>query len=114
MKTSYAVRRPVSNDWLERRRDRRRWHDLWLTLSLVLPLLAGLLGYVWIRLDVIAIGAKIDRVEHRLIERRNDERRLQLMSARLESPSLIEERAHEELGLVPLPIDQMVFVAEGP
>ncbi len=113
MRTAYAINRPVENAWLVRERDRRRMTELLVVLGIVVPLIVGLLGYTWLRHQVIAIGADTKRVEAELLERRNEERRLRLEVSRLESPARIEGVAREDLGLVPPSVEQLVFVERG-
>ena len=110
MKTGYAVRRPVTNAWLVRERDRRWWRDLWVVVLAILPVAVVLLWFTWIRLGVIESGAQIDRIESELVELRNRERVLLLEASRLESPERLELAARQQLGLQAPRMHQIVFV----
>lgn len=110
MKSSYAVHRVVENEYLVRERDRRRWKELGLVLLVLAPAALSLSAFTWIHLQVLDAGYAIEALEGRLHELERQESRLRLEAAYLASPSLIEKRATEELGMRPPEIDQMVFL----
>ncbi len=110
MKTSYAVRRPVYNEYLVRERDRRRWREVGLVMLVVLPLAGALLSYTWIHLEERDTGYRIDRMERRLEQLLESERRLRFVAARLQSPERLETIAVERLGLAAPRFDQLLFV----
>ena len=101
LRNAYAFRRPVVNSYLVRERDRRRVRELALVLLVVLCLGGGLLAYTWIHLEVTRTGYRIDKLERELTEQTREERQLRLEAAYLASPSQIERRAVEELGMQP-------------
>lgn len=110
MKSSYAVHRPVDNEYLVRERDRRRLKDLGLVLLVLAPVALSLSAFTWIHLQVLDAGYAIEALEGRLHELDRRESRLRLEAAYLASPGLIEERATEELSMRPPEIDQLVFL----
>jgi cell division protein FtsL len=109
MRTSYAVRRSVDNDYLVREQDRRRHRELGRVLLVVLPLGLLLLGYTWVHLEVLDAGFEIRALERRLHELDRQERQLRLDAAYLASPQRVERRAVEELGMAPPRPDQVIF-----
>lgn len=112
MKTGYALHRPVLNSYLVRERDRRRWREVGAVLLCVLPLAAALLSYTWIHLEVVETGYEIERMERQLEALLDDERRLRLEAARLESPARLEQLATERLGLARPQLGQVLFLEE--
>ncbi len=114
MPGAYSLRRPVSNDYLVRERDRRRLKELATVLAVLLPLGLGLLAYTWIHLEVVRTGYRITELEKRLREAARSERELRLQASDLASPGRIEARAREELGMMPPDLEQMVFWREIP
>jgi cell division protein FtsL len=113
VKTAYAFHRPVTNAYLVRERERRRWHDLLRVVVLIVPLGAALFSYTWIHLETVETGYRIDRLERELEQTLERERLLRLESARLSSPSRLERLARERLGMVAPRLEQMIFVEEG-
>jgi cell division protein FtsL len=113
MKSSYAVHRQVDNEYLVRERDRRRLRDLGMVLLVLAPVALSLVAFTWIHLQVLDAGYAIEALEGRLHELDRRESRLRLEAAYLASPSLIEERATEELSMRPPEIEQMVFLEPG-
>ncbi len=114
MAGSYAVRRPVLNSYLVRQRDRKRRRELALVLMATLPVALGLLGYVWVNLELLDIGYEIHRLEGTLGAEEQLQRKLLMEAAYLASPQRIEARASQELGMVPVSHEQLVFLQESP
>lgn len=114
MRNAYAFRRPVVNTYLVRERDRRRQRELASVLLVVLCLGGGLLAYTWIHLEVLRTGYAIDKLERNLTDLTKQERQLRLEAAYLASPSQIERRAVDELGMQPPALEQVVFWEEIP
>ncbi len=114
MRSAYAFTRPVVNSYLVRERDRRRLRELALVLLVVVCLGGGLLAYTWIHLEVTRTGYRIDRLERDLAESSRQERQLRLEAAYLASPSQIERRARQELGMQAPALEQVVFWEELP
>lgn len=114
MRNVYALRRPVVNAYLVRERDRRRARELLLVLLVVVSLGGGLIAYIWIHLQVLSTGYHIDELERELVELNRKERQLRLEAAYLASPSQVERRAVEELGMQPPALEQVVFWEELP
>jgi len=114
LRSAYAFTRPVVNTYLVRERDRRRWRELALVLIVVVCLGGGLLAYTWIHLEGTRTGYRIDALERELMERTREERQLRLEAAYLASPSQIERRASEELGMQAPALEQVVFWEELP
>ncbi len=114
MRNAYAFTRPVANTYLVRERDRRRLRELALVLLVVVCLGGGLLAYTWIHLEVTATGYRIDVLERELTDREREERQLRLEASYLASPSQIERRAVEELGMQAPVLEQVVFWEELP
>jgi cell division protein FtsL len=104
----------VANTYLVRERDRRRARELALVLLVAVSLGGGLLAYIWIHLQVLTAGYRIDELERELVELTRKERQLRLEAAYLASPSQIERRAVEELGMQPPALEQVVFWEELP
>lgn len=107
---SYAVHRPVVNEYLVRERDRRRLRDLGLVLLLLAPAALALSAFTWIHLQVLDAGYAIEALEGRLHDLDRQESRLRLEAAYLANPNLIEKRAREELGMRPPEMEQLVFL----
>jgi len=114
LRNAYAFTRPVANSYLVRERDRRRVRELVLVLVVVLCLGGGLLAYTWIHLEMTRTGYRIDSLERDLAVRTREERQLRLQAAYLASPSQIEQRAVDELGLQAPALEQVVFWEELP
>lgn len=114
MRNAYAFTRPVVNSYLVRERDRRRVRELALVLLVVVCLGAGLLAYTWIHLEVTRTGYHIDELEKELTRLTREERQRRLEAAYLASPSQIERRAVEELGMQAPALEQVVFWEELP
>lgn len=112
MRSSYIVRRPIRNSYLVRQQDRRLRKELGLVLAAVLPVAIGLLGYVWINLQLVHIGYEVHRLEKSLELEQRRNRELLLESAYLTSPERIRARASEELGMMPVSLDRLVFLEE--
>lgn len=108
-RSTYAVHRPVANEYLVRERDRRRLRDLGKVLLVLAPIALALTGFTWIHLQVVDAGYQIDVLEQKLHELKRQESRLQLESAYLSNPDLIERRAREELGMRAPTVDQLFF-----
>lgn len=114
MRGEYVIRRPVANEYLVRERDRRRLKELALVALLVLPLALGLLTDIWIHLEVIHTGYRLNELERTLDELEQRERRLRLEASYLSSPQRIESRAIEELGMTMPRPEQLVFLESRP
>ncbi len=114
MRGLYAVRRPVLNSYLVRQRDRHRRRELGLVLLATVPLALGLLGYVWINLQLLDTGYEIHRLERKLEFEVENRRRMQMEASYLSSPQVVENRAARELGMAAPNLDQVVFVEELP
>ncbi len=108
----YATGRPIENFFLVRERDRRRRRELVLVVFGLLPLAAALLAFTWIHLEVRQTGYGIERLERRLVELRDLERRLDLETSYLSSPARIESEASALLGMVLPTLEDMIFVEE--
>ncbi|MEE8138273.1 MAG: hypothetical protein V3R89_05715 [Thermoanaerobaculia bacterium] len=114
MRGTYAAGRPVLNSYLVRQRDRKRRRELALLLLATLPVALGLLGYVWLNLELLDIGYEIHRLERTLEAEEQLHRKLLMEAAYLASPQRIEARASEELGMVPASLEQLIFLEEVP
>ena len=112
MRSPYAVRRPVENDYLVRERDRRRARDLLGVGVAVLMLGVGLLAYTWIHIEITASGYRVDTLEKELHGLQQEERRLQLEAGYLSRPERIENRARGELEMRPPKLSQTLFYEE--
>lgn len=112
MRNAYVFTRPVVNSYLVRERDRRRLRELALVLLVVVCLGGGLLAYTWIHLEVTRTGYRINDLERQLAQREREERQLRLEASYLASPSQIERRAVEELGMQAPALEQVVFWEE--
>ena len=113
MRTQYVVRRNVKNSYLVRQHDRRRRRELGLVLMAVLPVAAGMLGYVWVNLELVHVGYEVDRLEKVLRQEEQTNRELEVEAAYLASPQQIRVRATNELGMVPANLDRLVFREDG-
>lgn len=112
LRNAYVFTRPVVNSYLVRERDRRRLRELALVLLVVVCLGGGLLAYTWIHLEVTRTGYRINDLERQLAQREREERQLRLEASYLASPSQIERRAVEELGMQAPALEQVVFWEE--
>lgn len=114
MHRKYVVRRPVKNSYLVRQHDRKRRRELGLVLLAVIPVASGMLGYVWLNLELVHVGYEVDRLEKQLREEERRHRALQVEAAYLTSPQQVLDRATDELGMIPADMDRQVFLEEGP
>lgn len=110
MRGAYVVRRPVVNAYLVRERDRKRLRELFWVLLLVLPIAGGLFIDIWVHLQVIHTGYRINQLERRLEDLGQQERRLRLEASYLSSPLRVEARAVEELGMGEPRPEQLIYV----
>ena len=106
----YTGGRSVENFYLVRERDRRRIREMVVLLVGLAPFALALLGYTWIHLEVRHTGYRIERLERRLVELRNQERRLLLETAYLTSPERLQRDATEILGMRPQSLDDLIFL----
>ena len=100
------------NSYLVRQRDQRRRHELVVVLVTALALGGCLVGYVWLHVDLLRTGYRVDTLEEELREAARRERELQLEARYLARPELIERRALEELGMRAPALDQVIFEEE--
>lgn len=114
MKSTYAIRQPVVNAYLVRQRDRRRRKELALVVVAVLPVASALLGYVWLNVKLLNIGYEVYKLERALEQMEQQGRQLEIEVSYLSSPQRVTVRAREELGMVPVSLDQLVFAEEVP
>ena len=109
VRSAYSVARPVDNEYLVRERDRRRLRDLAVILLVLSPVALALLVFTWIHLEVLDSSYRIDELERNLAELEREESRLRLESAFLSSPTELERRARDELGMAPPPLDHVYY-----
>jgi hypothetical protein len=114
LSSTYVVRRPVLNSYLVRQRDRKRRQELGLVLVIILPLAIGLLGYVWLNLELIDSGYEVHDLERTLKQEGQLRRELSVEAAYLSSPAQVQSRASTELGMVPTTLDRLIFLEEIP
>ena len=114
MKSAYAVRQRVTNSYLVRQRDRRRRQELALVVVAVLPVAAALLGYVWLNVRLLNIGYEVYKLERALEQMEQTGRESEIEVSYLSSPQQVTVRAQEELGMVPVSLEQLVFAEEAP
>ncbi len=114
MKSAYSVRRPVANLYLVRERDRRLRRELLQVVGLVLPLVVGVLVYVWISHGLLDIGYHLRELELGLDRLAQEERALKVETSHLARHERIEALAVERLGMQPATLDQVLFTAELP
>ncbi len=114
MRGSYVVRRRVANSYLVRQRDRRRRRELALLLLMLLPVAGGVLGYVWLNLQLVTLGYDVHRLERTLRLEQQRERELRVEAAYLSGPEQVRARAERELGMVQGELERLVFIEEVP
>ena len=112
MKSAYSIHRPVANVYLVRDRDRRLRRELLSVLAVALPLSVAVLAYVWVSSQVWDKGYEVLRLERTLERSLERERVLRVEAARLSRYDRVARRGHDELGLRPLALDQVVFTGE--
>ena len=78
----------------------------------LLPVALCCVGYVWLRLEALKAGYRLEALETALKSQQQEERRLDLELARLRHPAAIEARAISELGMR-LPEPQQLTSFEG-
>ena len=100
------------NSFLVRERDRKRLRELMSVVLIILPLAVALLATIWIHLEVLGVGYRIDDHEDRLHVLSRGERQLRLEAAYLTSPERIERLAIEELGMKAPTLDGLLFAEE--
>jgi cell division protein FtsL len=102
--------KPIDNSRVVRQVDPRSRRELLLLILLVSVLAVGLGIYAWPALEIQRAGqagALLDREKQRLIE---ENRKLRLEKAALESLRRVEQLATRELGLKPPTPEQSVVV----
>ena len=107
MSRSYAIVRQVHNSYLVRERDRRELG--WILLAAT-PVGITLLVQIWIHVEILGAGYKIDALEQELHRQQQVERQLRLEVSRLAQPQRVEKLAVERLGMRPPELAQMVFL----
>lgn len=112
MKSTYSVRRPVTNLYLVRERDRRLRRELLRFMGLLLPLVAGVLVYVWISHALLDVGYRLRELDQQLERLEQIERGLQVESSHLSRHERIERLASEQLGMRPAQVDEVLFAEE--
>lgn len=110
MKSTYSIRRPVTNLYLVRERDRRRRRELLRVLAFALPITAGVLVYVWMTHELLNTGYRTRELEMSLERLEQQERRLQVEASVLAGHERVERLAAEELGMEPIALEQTVFL----
>jgi cell division protein FtsL len=102
--------RAVDNSQVVREVDPRMSRDIWLLLLLVAALVGGLVLYAWPNLE-LREAARVKEQMSRERERLQEEnRKLRLEKATLESLRRVETIAVRDLGLVPPPPDSLLVV----
>ncbi len=114
MKSAYSVRRPVANVYLVRERDRRLRRELLQVVALVLPLVVGVMVYVWISHGLLDVGYRLRELELDLDRLAQEERALKVETSHLARHERIEALAVERLGMQPATLEQVIFAAELP
>ncbi len=112
MRNAYAVRRQVINPYLVRERDRRRHRELATVLAISLAVVACLIVYVWVHVELLRVGYRVHVLDQRLGEALRRQSLLELETGYLSSPRLIEERAVRELGMRQPDLSQVIFERE--
>jgi cell division protein FtsL len=105
--------RATSNSRIVREVDPRASRDLWLLMMLVAGLVGGMVLYAWPRVQAHHLDAQTrqyQRQQERLVE---ENRKLRLDKASLESLARIEILATTHLGLA-TPAPERLFVVERP
>jgi cell division protein FtsL len=102
--------RAVDNSQVVREVDPRMSRDIWLLLLLVAALVGGLVLYAWPNLE-LREAARVKEQMSRERERLQEEnRKLRLEKATLESLRRVEAIAVRDLGLVPPPPESLQVV----
>lgn len=114
MKNTYSIRRPVTNLYLVRERDRLLRRELLRFVVLLLPLVAGVLAYVWMSHSLLDTGYRLRELDLQLERLGQVERALQVESSHLARQERIERLATEQLGMHPARVDEVVFAEELP
>ncbi|MET0554238.1 MAG: cell division protein FtsL [Vicinamibacteria bacterium] len=102
--------RAVDNSQVVREVDPRMSRDIWLLLLLVAALVGGLVLYAWPNLELreaARVKEQMSRERERLLE---ENRKLRLEKATLESLHRIESIAVRDLGLVSPPPEALLVV----
>jgi cell division protein FtsL len=106
--------RPIDNSQVVREVDPRTSRELVLLLALVAALVAGLVLYAWPNLELRETARQrelMSRERERLLE---ENRKLRLEKAMLESLGRVEEIAVKDLGLRPPAPEDLVVVERPP
>lgn len=112
MKTPYAETPQVANAYLRRERDRRRRRELAWVIAVVVPLGLALLGYTWVRLQILSTGYRISELELELAKTVRLESHLRLEAAAKSRLDEVETIARQRLGLVDQSLVQTVYYDE--
>jgi len=97
--------------FLVRQREPGRLRDLWRVVAILLPFAAAVFAYTWVHEKGLEAGYRIEQLERRLEELRQEERLLELEGTRLTRPERLSSLALEELGMAPPTLEQMVFLS---
>ena len=102
--------RAIDNSQVVREVDPRMSRDIWLLLLLVAALVGGLVLYAWPNLE-LREAARVKEQMSRERERLQEEnRKLRLEKATLESLRRVESIATRELGLRPPPPESLLVI----
>jgi cell division protein FtsL len=102
--------RAIDNSQVVREVDPRMSRDIWLLLLLVAAMVGGLVLYAWPNLE-LREAARVKEQMSRERERLQEEnRKLRLEKATLESLRRVEAIAVRDLGLVPPPPESLLVV----
>lgn len=102
--------RAIDNSQVVREVDPRMSRDIWLLLLLVAALVGGLVLYAWPNLELreaSRVKEQMSRERERLQE---ENRKLRLEKATLESLRRVESIATRELGLKPPPPESLLVI----
>jgi cell division protein FtsL len=114
VKTPYTVTPPRdgANTYLRRERDRKRRRELVVVVLAVLPLLVGLLAYIWIQLQTLAAGYRISELERQWKALSRERQQLELVAAERARPAAIERFAVDELGMAAASPEKTLYFEE--
>lgn len=104
----------IDNSRVVREHDPRSHRELWTVLTLVALVVAGLVLYAWPHYASLQTGMAAEQLQREKERLREDNRKLRLEKAALESLNRVEHIAERKLGLEKPKPEQVVVVERRP
>lgn len=106
----YAIKKDIRNNPVVREVDLQQKREFQRTVGLAALIVGMLLFSAWQHFEVLRGGYAVEKLHQMELEEQTANRRLRLQLDQLRAPSLIEQRARQELHMVtPSPQDMLVI-----